>query len=156
MKQKFKVFCNFKTKELENKSIDFFIGCKYAYFNNSDLTKIKHTLIKKKNEFYYLPWNRPIIKISNLENPKQSIYRRIFSGNSHCLHKDEMVIDWEGFETIKSDDEKCGDEIELKFSKSWFFPYYWRYYEDTVRCAFRLGVIAIVISIVAFILQLIC
>lgn len=108
----------------------------YAYVYSHQL---KSYTSKKYYGKRYLPWNRPIVKISH---KKRVIYRMVYSYSKLKLNKDEIYLTPVNLHILGLN---IGDEIQIK--KGNRFLYYWQHIDHVTRVSFKLGFIIGIISI---------
>ena len=84
----------------------------------------------------------------------KNIYRIYFSGNSKSLYKNEIGLSYQSFAELGVDPK----EKDLKFTLTqrfwYFFPFFWNNPKDEIRASYKLGIVALIVSIISLIISL--
>jgi hypothetical protein len=116
-----------------------------AFIENSLIS----SLFPKSTEtdfFGYMVGTRRYIKV---ESNGKKIYRLVCSGNSKGLKANQIGLNYHSLSELGLSKEDKNKELDIALtSRFWyFFPFYWYNPKDSVRASYKLGIVAIIISI---------
>jgi hypothetical protein len=104
-----------------------------------------------------LPWKKQIVKIYSPET-KKGIHR-IYKGAFRVTSKTE-----DGFPIIRMSPAAArvlisgkinSNPMDLQLSKGSRFLFYWNHFDASVRCSYKLGFVALIVSLVGLIISVI-
>jgi hypothetical protein len=116
-----------------------------AFIENSLIS----SLFPKSTEpdfFGYIIGKRRYIKV---EYNGKKIYRLVCSGNSKGIKQNQIALNYHSLSELGLSKEDNIKELDIALtSRFWyFFPFYWYNPNDAVRASYKLGIVAIIISI---------
>jgi len=125
----------------------YFVDNWYAVFPNDYHKKIFKNSVKNTGR---LPWKKQVVKIYSSETGKS--IQRIFKGAFRSPSKSEK-----GFPLIRISPDaahvlRSGEidrtPVSLRLSKGSKFKFYWNHFDASIRCAYKLGFIALAVSLI--------
>ena len=117
----------------------------YIYVNSNTFREI-YTSLGIKWDRNSHPRKRPVVRISK-EGERGSIYRRLMSGNSLGLTKNEVFMDWEALSFLNRDEDQR--ELKLEFRKSNALMLYRHHFDAQVRWGFNLSIASLFVGVVS-------
>lgn len=129
--------------ELDKFDNEFYDDKVVLYSKNYE--KIFGKMLKESN---YKPWKKGIVKIINKD--KNVKLFRIFFGAP--LNKDEFGLNLYNKHLLSLESD---ENLNVEFKKSGRLPFYWNHPNHSVRSAFKLGIVSVIISIISLFLGIV-
>ena len=143
-------------REFQVKSRSDLLPEKQNYDPSKDYVYLNSVMFKEIYDGLGIHWNknlhprkRPVVKITKA-GTGVSFYRRMMSGSTLGLNKDEILLDWEALSYLQTE---SGDEkLELEFRRSCPFLFYFNHFDAHVRWSFKISFVSLALGIVSLVL----